>query len=343
MTSLAGPSSIAQTTDRVEVFQRMALARILVIEDDPLILQVIRFQLEAAGYSVRTAENGQLGLDQIEAEQPDLVVTDLMMPVMDGLEVCRRLRRDFRTAQIPLILLTAKSEVSDKVNAFDLGANDYLVKPHNREEMLLRVRNLLNWSRVQREANPLTGLPGNLAIEKEVLRRLDSREPFVFLYIDADNFKAYNDYYGYQRGDDALRLMARIISDVVNEKGTSTDFVGHVGGDDFVAVTQPDRLTAVGDELVARFDAEIGRLYRPEDRLRGHIRVLNRRGVEEEFPLMSLTVAAIPSSRYQITHLAQLNDLASELKQYGKTRPGSIVVSERRGDGISPERTGTND
>lgn len=320
----------------------MTLARILVIEDDPLIQQVLRFQLEAAGYLVRTAENGALGLELIEAEPPDLVLTDLMMPVMDGHEVCRRLRRDFRTAQIPVILLTAKSEVSDKVMAFDLGANDYLVKPHNREELLLRVRNLLNWSRVQREANPLTGLPGNLAIEKEVLKRLDSREPFVFLYIDADNFKAYNDYYGYQRGDDAIRLMARIISDVVNENGSASDFVGHVGGDDFVAITRPEKFDAVGQELIQRFDREIVPLYRPEDRKRGHIRVLNRRGEEEEFPLMSLTVAAIPSSRYHITHLAQLNDLASELKQYGKTRKGSIIVSERRGDAATPERTGTD-
>lgn len=320
----------------------MTLARVLVIEDDLLIQQVLRFQLEAAGYSVRTADNGALGLELIEAEPPDLVLTDLMMPVMDGHEVCRRLRQDFRTAQIPVILLTAKAESTDKVMAFDLGANDYLVKPHNREEMLLRVRNLLNWSRIQREANPLTGLPGNLAIEKEVLKRLDSREPFVFLYIDADNFKAYNDYYGYQRGDDAIRLMARIISDVVNKHGTPTDFVGHVGGDDFVAITQPDRLTYVGAELTARFDREIAPIYRPEDRKHGYIRVLNRRGVEEEFPLMSLTVAAIPSSRYHITHLAQLNDLASELKQYGKTQQGSIVVSERRNDAAAPDRTGTD-
>lgn len=321
----------------------MALARILVVEDDPHIAHILRFQLEAAGYAVRTAENGREGYELVLAEPPDLVLTDLMMPVMDGHELCRRIKDDFRTAQIPVILLTAKAEVGDKVAAFDLGANDYLVKPHNRDELLLRVRNLLNWSRTQREANPLTGLPGNLAIEREVLRRLDSHTPFVFLYIDADNFKAFNDYYGYQKGDEAIRLMARLIGDVLAEHGNRTDFIGHVGGDDFVAITTPERFEAIGLELTTGFDREISQLYRPEDRKRGNIRVFNRRGEEEEFPLMSVTVAAIPSHRYRITHLAQLNDLASELKQYGKSRPGSVVVSDRRNDEPAPGRTGTHD
>jgi diguanylate cyclase (GGDEF)-like protein len=321
----------------------MALARILVVEDDPHIAHILRFQLEAAGYAVRTAENGREGLELVLAEPPDLVLTDLMMPVMDGHELCRRIKDDFRTAQIPVILLTAKAEVGDKVAAFDLGANDYVVKPHNRDELLLRVRNLLNWSRTQREANPLTGLPGNLAIEREVLRRLDSHAPFVFLYIDADNFKAFNDHYGYQRGDEAIRIMARLIGDVLVEHGNRNDFLGHVGGDDFVVVTTPDRFEAIGAALIARFDREIEALYRPEDRKRGHIKVFNRRGEEEEFPVMSVTVAAIPSNRYRITHLAQLNDLASELKQYGKSRPGSVVVSDRRTDDPASGKTGTHD
>ena len=321
----------------------MALARILVVEDDPHIAHILRFQLEAAGYAVRTAENGREGFELVLAEPPDLVLTDLMMPIMDGHELCRRIKDDFRTAQIPVILLTAKAEVGDKVAAFDLGANDYLVKPHNRDELLLRVRNLLNWSRTQREANPLTGLPGNLAIEREVLRRLDSHAPFVFLYIDADNFKAFNDYYGYQKGDEAIRIMARLIADILVEHGNRTDFVGHVGGDDFVIVSTPDHYEAIAHALTVRFDHDIELLYRPEDRKRGHIRVFNRKGEEEEFPLMSVTVAAIASHRYRITHLAQLNDLASELKLYGKSRPGSVVVSDRRSDDPASGKTGTHD
>jgi CheY-like chemotaxis protein len=316
--------------------------RIILIEDDENIRQVLRIQLEVAGYDVRTAAEGANGLEMIQKNPPDLVITDLMMPVMDGHEVCRLIKSHFRTAHVPVIMLTAKSDISDKVKALDFGANDYLVKPYEREEMLLRVRNLLNWSRSQREANPLTGLPGNVAIEKEVTRRLTDGNPFLFLYIDIDNFKAYNDHYGYLRGDLAIRLLARMLVDVTTELGQPSDFVGHVGGDDFVVLTVPEALSIFSNELIRRFDREVIDLFSPEDRKAGFLRVLNRRGEMEQFALMSLTIAAVPTNKYKIVHLAQLNDLASELKRYGKSLKGSVVVFERRGDGQPVARTGTD-
>jgi CheY-like chemotaxis protein len=317
--------------------------RIVVIEDDESIRQVIRIQLQAAGYDVRAAADGRTGLELIREAPPDLVITDLMMPMMDGHEVCRQIKGHFRTSHIPVIMLTAKSDMPAKVKAFDFGANDFLVKPYEREEMLLRVRNLLAWSRSQREANPLTGLPGNVAIEKEVMGRLNEAEPFLFLYIDIDNFKAYNDHYGYQKGDLAIRLLARLIVEVVDGLGNDKDFVGHVGGDDFVVLTIPEALTSLSDELIRRFDLEVTDLFSPEDRDRGYLKVLNRRGEMEQFALMSLTIAAVPSNKYRIGHLAQLNDLASELKRYGKSLKGSVVVHERRGDGaLEAPRNGTD-
>jgi CheY-like chemotaxis protein len=317
--------------------------RIILIEDDENIRQVLRIQLEIAGYEIQTAAEGAGGLALIQKDPPDLVITDLMMPVMDGHEVCRRIKSHFRTAHVPVIMLTAKSEISAKVTALDFGANDYLVKPYDREEMLLRVRNLLNWSRSQREANPLTGLPGNVAIEKEVTRRLTDGNPFLFLYIDIDNFKAYNDHYGYLRGDIAIRLVARLLLDVATDLGQASDFVGHVGGDDFVVLTVPEALSIFSDELIRRFDREVLDLFSAEDRQAGFIRVLNRRGEMEQFALMTLTIAAVPTNKYKINHLAQLNDLASELKRYGKSLKGSVVVFERRGDGQPVLRTGTDD
>lgn len=315
----------------------MALARILVVEDDPHIAHILRFQLEAAGYAVRTAENGREGYELVLAEPPDLVLTDLMMPVMDGHELCRRIKDDFRTAQIPVILLTAKAEVGDKVAAFDLGANDYLVKPHNRDELLLRVRNLLNWSRTQREANPLTGLPGNLAIEREVLRRLDSHTPFVFLYIDADNFKAFNDYYGYARGDQAIQLVAKILRECATRLGVDNGFVGHIGGDDFVVLCGTADAENVGEAILEWFTEASAELYDREDRERGHIEVLNRRHVVERFPMMSLTIALVSTEKVPVSHLAELIDIAQELKAHGKGIAGSVLVNERRRRDDGPE------
>jgi len=319
----------------------MSEVKVLVIEDESSIRQILKIQLEAAGYSVTAAGSGEEGLERLAADPPDLVLTDLMMPGMDGHEVCRRIKTHFRTAHIPVIMLTAKSDIGAKVQALDFGANDYITKPYERQEMLLRVRNLLSWSRSQREANPLTGLPGNVAIEKEITRRLEAPDPFLFLYVDLDNFKAYNDYYGYQKGDVAIRLLARILTEVIMEHGCPSDFVGHVGGDDFVVITTPDRTEDVGGIMTRRWDAESKGLFTADDLDAGFLRVRNRRGEMESFALMTLTVAAVPSSKYKISHLAQLNDLASELKRFGKSLKGSVVVYERRGDSGPILKTGT--
>jgi len=319
----------------------MSEVKVLVIEDESSIRQILKIQLEAAGYSATAAGSGEEGLERLAADPPDLVLTDLMMPGMDGHEVCRRIKTHFRTAHIPVIMLTAKSDIGAKVQALDFGANDYITKPYERQEMLLRVRNLLSWSRSQREANPLTGLPGNVAIEKEITRRLEAPDPFLFLYVDLDNFKAYNDYYGYQKGDVAIRLLARILTEVIMEHGCPSDFVGHVGGDDFVVITTPDRTEDVGGIMTRRWDAESKGLFTADDLDAGFLRVRNRRGEMESFALMTLTVAAVPSSKYKISHLAQLNDLASELKRFGKSLKGSVVVYERRGDSGPILKTGT--
>jgi PleD family two-component response regulator len=320
----------------------MSDGRILIIEDDDAIRQLLKFQLEAAGYDVTAAEHGQAGLATLAERVPDLIMTDLMMPEMDGQEVCRRVKSHFRTAHVPVVMLTARADLPTRVESLDYGANDYLTKPYERAEMLLRVRNLINWSRSQREANPLSGLPGNVAIERETMRRMNSGAPFLFLYLDIDNFKAFNDAYGYQHGDEAIKLVGTLLVDEVTRHGQPSDFVGHVGGDDFVVLTVPESLGPMTTAILERFDAEARLLYSDQHRGAGFIEVPNRRGEMEKFPLMTLTIAAVPSQRYQVNHSAQLNDLAVELKRYGKSLKGSVVVHERRGLSHPRERTGTD-
>lgn len=321
----------------------MSTGHILIIEDDDAIRQLLKLQLEMAGYDVVAAEDGQAGLSTLTSWVPDLIMTDLMMPGMDGHEVCRRIKSHFRTSHVPVIMLTARADMPTRVESLDHGANDYLTKPYDRAEMLLRIRNLINWSQSQREANPLSGLPGNAAIERETSRRMSSGEPFLFLYLDIDNFKAFNDVYGYQHGDEAIRLVANILVEEVIRNGQPTDFVGHVGGDDFVTLTVPESLGPMTGAILDRFDQEIRTLYSEKDRTVGYIEVSNRRGEMEQFPLMTLTIAAVPSQRYQIHHSAQLNDLAVELKRFGKSLKGSVVVHERRGPPVPHTRTGTDD
>lgn len=321
----------------------MGEAKILVVEDEPYIRKILRVQLETSGYSVMTAENGVQALEQIKKDRPDLVLLDLMMPDMDGHEVCKRLKGCYETSNVPVIILTAKSDLGEKVRTLEYGANDYLTKPYELDELLARVRNLLRWSKTQREANPLTGFPGNVSIEHEANRRIFRKDVFAFMYLDLDNFKPFNDTYGYKRGDDVIKLIANVIADAVKKLGNPCDFIGHIGGDDFVIMSTPDKSDGIADEIVRQFDLRSRHFYDPKDRERGYIEVTSRKGIRESFNLVGVTIAVVTNQGHDITHIARLNDLVSELKRFGKSVNGSIVVTERRSkpEAASTAKVGT--
>ena len=308
----------------------MTKTRILIAEDEINLRDVLRIQLEFAGFEVLEARDGREAVELATEQHPDLVLCDVMMPFLDGYEVVRRLRASFATRHIPIIMLTAKSEVSDKVQGLQGGANDYVTKPWEHQELMLRIRNVLEWSRQQRSASPLTGLPGNLSINEEIRRRIGTGEPFAMLQIDIDFFKAYNDHYGYARGDQAIQTLSRILLDAARHHGGEDNFVGHIGGDDFVILARPDRADAIGQEIIDRFDAAVVGLYDPVDRDRGYVEVPNRRHVVERFPLMSVTLALVRTDRTPVSHLAELVDIAQELKAHGKGIAGSVMIGERR-------------
>jgi diguanylate cyclase (GGDEF)-like protein len=229
-------------------------------------------------------------------------------------------------------MLTAMSETNDRIGGLDLGANDYVTKPYEQRELLMRVRNLLDWGRLQRDANPLTGLPGNKGIEAQLRHRLEAEGDFVFMYLDVDHFKAFNDFYSYQKGDQIIRLLAFLLRQAVDDLGAPGDFVGHVGGDDFVVITQPELAQQVGEWIIQRFDEQIPELYNEVDRERGYIETSNRQGLVQRYPLMTLTIAAVSTVNQGATHIAEISDIAAELKRYGKSQSRSVLVWDRRAD-----------
>ena len=310
----------------------MTKSRILIAEDEPNLREVLHMQLDLEGFDVVEARDGLEAVEQAERTHPDVILLDVMMPRMDGFETLQRLRASYATCHIPIIMLTAKSAKEDLLVGFGGGANDYLTKPYLREELLLRVNNQLRWSRQQRAANPLTGLPGNLSINEEIERRLAAGAPFALMQIDIDYFKAFNDRYGYARGDDAIRTVSRILVDSAGRHGEG-NFVGHIGGDDFIVLASSAAAEALGQEILTAFDQSVPALYDPEDRERGWVEVLSRRHETERFPLMSLTIALVDTGRAQVTHVAQLADIAQELKEHGKGIAGSVMVGERRQHG----------
>ncbi len=305
-------------------------ARILVADDDPHIRKILRFLLEQEGFEVQTAVDGEEAWKAVAGFQPDLVLLDVMMPGMDGFAVLEIIRAGFETARLPVILLTAKGEIQDRVKGLRGGANDYIIKPFQQDELLLRVTNLLETTRREREANPLTGLPGNRAIEREIKRRLDAGVDFGLMYLDIDRFKSFNDYYGYSRGDRAISFLAGVLVGCTQKFGSKQDFVGHVGGDDFVVVTTAASAQDLAQRIIEEFDHGVGDLHEPEDLERGYLTVKGRNGMAMRFPLITLTVALVDRMEGRYHHPAELSDALAELKRYGKSKPFSVVVRERR-------------
>jgi len=312
-------------------------ARILVADDEPHIRRIMQFLLEKEGFEVLLVADGDEAWKAVTSFKPDLVLLDVMMPRMDGYAVLEIIRDGFETSRLPVILLTAKGEDEDKVRGLRGGANDYVVKPFNHEELLLRVTNLLEATRREREANPLTGLPGNRAIEREIQIRIETEQPFACMYVDIDRFKSFNDRYGYSRGDRAISFLAGVLISCSHKYGGTGDFVGHVGGDDFVVVTESDRAEDLARHVVAEFDGGIGDLHDRDDYERGYLELESRDGRFQRFPLITVTIAVVVEAQERFTHPAELSDTMAELKRYGKTKSDSVVVRERRSTPGMPE------
>lgn len=303
---------------------------ILIVDDEPHIRRILGFLLDQRGYVTSQAADGVEAVEAARRELPDLILLDLMMPRMDGFEVCAALRADFSTAQIPVIMLTAKGEVTDKIRGLQGGANDYLTKPYDNKELVARVQNMLEWSRVQRQANPLTGLPGNQAIEQRLQAAVASGEAYAFMYLDIDHFKAFNDSYGYQRGDEAIRFTADLLRRCAEEAQTTDVFTGHIGGDDFCMVCDYAHGDSLANMIITEFASKVESLIDPEDLANGFLRTRSRQFGVQEVPFPSLTVALVLDHGGEFEHWRRLSDVAAELKSHGKTLSGNVVVKERR-------------
>ena len=303
---------------------------LLVVDDDPFIARLLEIELRAAGYDVRVAADGALALDAARERCPDLVLADVMMPNMDGFELTRRLRQDPRTATVSVIMLTARGLSADKLEGFAIGADDYIVKPFDTPELLARIRGVLRRSRDTRTQSPLTGLPGNVRIEEEIDARIDRAEPFAILYTDLDHFKAYNDHYGFMRGDEVIQATATLIGDTARGASEGEVFVGHVGGDDFVVVVAPEHAERVGDALVEAFDRAAPGFYEAADRERGYIEVTNRRGELQRFGMLTLSIGVASTSKRGFQHYAEAVAVATEMKQFTKGSETSSWAIDRR-------------
>ena len=306
--------------------------RILIADDEQAVRQLLEVVLTSQGYEVLSAHNGDQVVRMAQERVPDLVLVDLMMPHLDGYEAIRQLRNDTRTAHLPMIILTAKSTPDDVVTGFETGADDYITKPFNIPELLARIKGHLRRAAQRPVRNPLTDLPGNILLTEELKYRLRQPDLFAFLYVDLDNFKAFNDTYGPARGDRVIRLLADVLVEQVGAHGAGGDFIGHIGGDDFAVITSPDVLEKLCTNIINAFDQRVRTLYDPEDLARGYLQGLDRQGMPRRFPIISISIGVVTNRQRTFVDHEELSRIAAEMKQYSKQQAGSSYAVDVRGD-----------
>lgn len=305
--------------------------RVLIVDDDVDICRYVQVNLVLDGYLVDIANDGEEGLRKAVDLQPDLVLLDVMMPGLDGTEVCRRMREDPRTLNTPIIFLTAKSQSTDKITGLSAGADDYIAKPFDPPELTARVRSALRRNKAMRDVSPLTGLPGNTSVSAELERRvLDRATPFAVCWCDLDDFKAFNDHYGFLRGDEAIQLTARVLTSALDAHPWPHNMAGHIGGDDFVLVCDPDQVESLCRMATGMFDERVLDLYDSDDVAQGYIEVSDRRGESSSFPVMGLSIGVATSLVRSFNSRAELSEVATEMKAFAKAAPGSAYEIDRR-------------
>jgi diguanylate cyclase (GGDEF)-like protein len=312
----------------------MENCRILIADDDLETIDLIEMTLGMDKYEIVKSYDGASVLKKAKEIKPDLILLDGDMPNLTGFEVCAKLKKDHSTRYIPVIIITGtRTKIYDKIIGLQIGADDYMIKPFDPSELRVRVAQAIYRTREFIALNPLTKLPGTTRIEEEINRRIDAKEPFAVCYADLDHFKAYNDYYGYKKGDNVIHLLHEVILEGINFCGTPEDFIGHIGGDDFIVVTAVDKVDAVCDYLTKNFDQRIPAHYAKQERDRGYIVAVDRQKHERQFPVMTVSIGVGTNEKREMTCYAEVIDILIEMKKYAKTleeKEGSVFVKDKR-------------
>ena len=292
----------------------MGKARLLIVEDDIDIGNMLKIYFAGMDFDVDVAVRGSDALEKTKHALPHLIVLDIMLPDIDGYEVCRNLRTNMRTSHIPVIFLTQKDERSDKLQGLELGADDYITKPFDIEELKLRVQGAIKRSERESLTDPRSGLPAGRLIENR-LREIIREKGWALLDARINEFEPFKDVYGFVAGDDVLRFAAMLINEVVDEVGSSSDFIGHAGGDNFIIITAEDKAQTIKARLKERFDKEVQTHYNFIDRQQGFVQAPSPDGSTVKVPFMTLSVGSVSPSGHSFSDIREITELAAEARR----------------------------
>jgi len=313
---------------------------ILIVDDQKNNIDLL-VNLLKNNYDLMVARSGEKAIKLAKSDHPpDLILLDIIMPEMDGYDVCRILKSDDKTKDIPIIFVTAMCDDDDEYKGLGMGAIDYITKPirpaivkarvKNHIERYLALRELERLNKLAFDANPSTGLPGNNSISEAITQSLDNKKDVCVIHADLDYFKAYNDKYGFARGDDVIRFTSDTLKRVLLESKSDDIFIGHIGGDDFVLITPASACQQIANTIIQRFDQGIRQFYENKDLEKNGIVSVNREGEEQFFPIMSLSLSGVDLSKRTFTQYIEVNDVCAEVKKVAKSTAGSCFFMDRR-------------
>ena len=262
---------------------------------------------------------------------PEIIIINEDNIQTDIVEICNTIRKNADNNSTPLIISSSNEDKEHKIELAKASIEYYIPKSMGEEYLYYKVKNMSRLLAVNRTVSPLTGLPGNVQIQKELKKRLLRRESFSVLYLDLDNFKAYNDVYGFLQGDEIIKFTAKTIVKNVNEKNSNDIFVGHIGGDDFVAILNITiDYERVCQNIIEEFDTGVKKFFTEEDREKGYIKIQNRKGKMEHFPLTTISIGAVFADCNKFGNILEIGETGAQMKHLAKKYKGSCYAVDRR-------------
>lgn len=262
---------------------------------------------------------------------PDLIIINEKSINEDIIDICKKIRENDDNSITPVLVVSSEKDEEHKIAIMKNNIEYIIPSDSSNRYIYYTIKNITRLMSVNRTVSPLTGLPGNVQIQTELKKRLLRKETFQVLYLDLDNFKAYNDVYGFLKGDEIIKLTARIITKNIHALEDSDVFVGHIGGDDFVAIVNGDiDHDEVCQNIIAEFDKEIVKYFNDIDIERGYIEVSNRKGIVEEFPLTSISVGVVVADKKRFSNILEIGEVGAQVKHLAKTTMGSSYAIDRR-------------
>ncbi len=312
--------------------EKAARPRVLIADDQTELLLLMKEMVEFAGFEVVTANDGAEAMTAVFETNPDIIVLDNNMPRKKGLEIAQDLKNNPVFAHIPIIIVTGAGEKSTKLRGLSMGIDDYLIKPVDTDELIARIRMILKRNKQVLDTNPLSKLPGNPSIQARVEREIQKGGEFAVLYLDLDNFKAYNDNYGFEAGDRVIKATANLLVKLTIQNEQSQDFIGHIGGDDFIVITAFDKSEELAKRITSAFDEISPSFYSKSDRERGCIVSTDRQGNIKKFALLSISIGIVHNHTRPLHSFAQVSNIGTELKKVAKAANKSHYTVDRRRD-----------